>query len=257
MQPYYSEAGIQIYHGETLSVLADLALCNIAAVVADPPYSSGGMFRSDRSKPASEKYTGWSQLPNGGSRRPPTKSYGSFSGDSRDQRSYFSWSTLWLSTLWAKAIPTAQAFVFTDWRQLPTTTDSVQAGGWTWRGLCVWDKGIGRPMRGRFRNHLEYVVWASHGQMPEAEDVYPSTLLKHALPISEREHVTQKPESLVRELLSIAPAGSVIDPFMGSGTVLLAAKNCNRKAIGIEIEEKYCEIAANRLRQEVLSFEVA
>lgn len=70
-----------------------------------------------------------------------------------------------------------------------------------------------------------------------------------------RYHPTQKPLVLMRWCLSFAPdAETILDPFMGSGTTLRAAKDLGRKAIGIEIEEKYCEIAANRLRQEVLEF---
>lgn len=54
--------------------------------------------------------------------------------------------------------------------------------------------------------------------------------------------------------LIVAHAGNILDPFMGSGTTLRAAKDLGRKAIGLEIEERYCEIAARRMAQEVLSF---
>jgi site-specific DNA-methyltransferase (adenine-specific) len=253
MTPYYDEDGVIIYHGEALDVLRHLNGEPFAAVVADPPYSSGGMFRSDRIGDPAAKYRGWSQSPDGS--RPPTAEYGTFGGDSRDQRSYAFWSSLWMSQAAQLSQPGAQLYVFTDWRQLPTTTDAVQAGGWVWRGVLVWDKGIGRPMKGRFRNHLEYVVWASLGPMPDADDVYPSTLLKHAPPgPGERVHVTQKPEGLIRDILSIAPPGAVLDPFTGSGTTLRAAKDLGRRAVGIEIEERYCEMAAQRLAQGVLPF---
>jgi DNA modification methylase len=66
-------------------------------------------------------------------------------------------------------------------------------------------------------------------------------------------HPTQKPLSLMTWCLSFLPLGSVIDPYMGSGTTLVAAKDLGRKAIGIEICEEYAEIAANRLSQEVLA----
>jgi DNA modification methylase len=70
------------------------------------------------------------------------------------------------------------------------------------------------------------------------------------------EHPCPKSQSFWKRLmLAVSDEGnSILDPFLGSGTTTQVAKELNRKAIGIEINERYCEIAANRLRQEVLQF---
>lgn len=67
-------------------------------------------------------------------------------------------------------------------------------------------------------------------------------------------HPCPKPIELITKLLKKCKSGGVIDPFVGSGTTLIAAKRLGIRAIGIEIEERYCEIAAKRLSQEVFDF---
>lgn len=256
MIPYYSDDSVTLYHGEALDTLRQLPDACVDVLLTDPPYSSGGAFRSDRAIDPASKYRGWSQNADGSSRK-PTAEYGSFGGDSRDQRSFLAWVGAWSFQALRATRAGGHAFVFSDWRQLPLATDAVQLGGWTWRGIAVWDKGVGRPMKGRFRNHLEFVVWATNGAMVDESNEYPSALIAvPTVPPGEREHVTQKPTRLLGELLKLAPADGVVvlDPFAGSGSTLVAAKALGRKAIGVELDERYCEIAARRLSQDVLDF---
>jgi site-specific DNA-methyltransferase (adenine-specific) len=110
------------------------------------------------------------------------------------------------------------------------------------RGWLVWNK----PERGFSLAEAE-LAWTNKDAVVRVFDA----------PRSDygREHPTQKPLKLMRWSIEfLGGTGTVVDPFMGSGTTLVAAKDLGRKAIGIEIEERYCEIAAKRLSQEVLDF---
>lgn len=119
-------------------------------------------------------------------------------------------------------------------------------------GALVWLKRSDAAF-GCFLSDAE-IAWVKGTQ-----GVYAFRNTHHAI-AGHREHPTEKPVDLMKWSItkSGAPERAVIlDPFMGSGTTLRAAKDLGRQAIGIEIEERYCEIAANRLRQEVLQFDVA
>lgn len=249
MTPYYSDDRATLYMGDALAVLRELPDASVDAIVTDPPYSSGGMMRGDRQMPTEQKYTGWSQNADGSSRK-PTTSFAGFTGDTRDQRGYLVWSAMWMTECQRILVPGGTFAVFTDWRQLPTTTDAVQAGGLVWRAVAVWDKGVGRPVKGRFRNHVEYVVWATNGPHTSPQEVYPSTVLRHSSPSSgQRVHLTEKPVGLVEELLTLTPAGCVVlDPFMGSGTTGVAAVKTGRAFIGVELTDHYFGIAQDRIR---------
>lgn len=228
-----------LYLGDCLEVLPTLG--GVDAVVTDPPYSSGGAFRGDRSADTRAKYvtTGSSN-----------KALEGFSGDTRDQRGFHFWSSLWSSAAMRACKSGAVACFFTDWRQLPISTDYMQAGGWIWRGVVPWVKTTYRPQMGRFGAACEFVVWGSAGPMPVERGVgcLPG-FFEYAYP-QEREHVTQKPEDLMADMVRIVPAGSlVLDPFMGSGTTGVAAVKMGRRFIGIELDEAHFETACRRIHE--------
>lgn len=110
------------------------------------------------------------------------------------------------------------------------------------RGWLAWIKPDAPPSMGTFE-----LAWTNIDQ--KARHIVHSIGATNAERVG---HPTQKPLRVMRWCIGGLPEGLVLDPFAGSGTTLLAAKDFGRRAIGIEIEERYCEIAARRLSQGVL-----
>src|SRR5689334_7104252 len=135
------EARWCVVHGDALHVLGALPDASVDAFVTDPPYSSGGAFRGDRVKETTAKYV---------STNSANKEIPAFEGDVRDQRSFTLWTALWSSEAWRCGVDGCHLVAFSDWRQLPSLCDSVQAGGWLWRGIAAWYKTEGwRRRHGR------------------------------------------------------------------------------------------------------------
>lgn len=116
-----------------------------------------------------------------------------------------------------------------------------------WADRLVWDKK--RPgMNGgpwRYRHESIYVT----AGFVRADNAAVSII--EAWP-DQTDHIHAKPQALMTRLVAATPEGVIADPFAGSGSTLLAAKTLGRRAIGVELEERYCEIAAKRLAQDTL-----
>lgn len=231
MTPYYQDDAVTIYHGDAREVLPQLAPADV--IVTDPPYSSGGFQEAG-------------------------KSAGSIGTRSTETIQYDNLSTRGYERLMREVLrhcnQADEIFVFTDWRMWVYTYDALESAGWRVRNMLVWDKmqmGMGMP----WRNQHELIAFGkrSPGRIIDGKL---GNVLRFARSGNDH-HPTEKPAVLLRTIIGNSDGDLILDPFMGSGSTLRAAKDAGRHAIGIEIEERYCEIAAKRCAQDVLFGEVA
>jgi DNA modification methylase len=208
MNPYYSEDGITIYHGDCREILPTFPDKSFDLVLTDPPYGIGESNEKNLSRVRLAK----------------PKNYGTYDWDKDvvSQSLIDSAVTLGVyACVWGGnyySMPPSPCWLI--WDKLNGKNDFADCEiAWTNYGRAV-----------RLRRHL----W--NGMLrKDSED---------------RHHPTQKPLQIITWAVGLSPqSDSILDPFMGSGTTLVAAKQLGRKAVGIEIEEKYCEIAVKRLAQ--------
>ena len=214
--PYYDHAGITIYHGDCREVLPTLDVADL--LCTDPPYGIG----ADRNLRANKQ---------GGRAVAPSRDYGVGNWDSAPPDD---------ATMQLVLRAAHQAIIWGgNYFRLPPSP--------AW---LVWDKDNG----GNTYADCE-LAWTNLSQsVRRVRYRWMGMLQEHGGRDKEtRYHPTQKPLPVTRWCLAFCPTAHVVlDPFAGSGTTLRAAKDMGRRAIGIELEERYCEIAARRLCQEVL-----
>ncbi len=230
MKPYYDREGITIYHADCRDVLPALADGSIDLVLTDPPYNVRAEDIELRG------------------RAPMLRDFGAWDEDWHPQELLSEASRL--------LVPGGSLLSFTSDRILA----EFRVGPLKPRGTVVWWKTNPAPHpRPQYVSATEWIVWLSK---PGAAATWNgngyvvNVLREAACGGDERgEHPTQKPIKLVRELTlrHSNPDHLLLDPFMGTGTTLRAAKDLGRRAVGIEIEERWCEDAATRLSQEVLA----
>jgi site-specific DNA-methyltransferase (adenine-specific) len=231
MKQYYEHDGCTIYHGDCREVLPTLE--QISAVVTDPPYQlANGRKANTMGKTANRSGSGnllkGTYLQN--------RDYGAMvGGDEPFEPSMFLGFReviLWGAIHYATELPNATKWLVWDKREGVEIDDNADCE-MAWTNL----KGPARI----FRN-----LWKGVYRKGEENISVAGAKL----------HPFQKPVELMRWCIcKLKYDGIVLDPFMGSGTTLRAAKDLGRRAIGIEIEERYCEIAAKRLAQGVFAFD--
>lgn len=230
----------EIREGDALALLEALPAESVDALITDPPYSSGGMFRGDRAAGTAAKYVrgGESELAD-------------FQGDTRDGHAFAFWCALWLAQAFRAAKPGALCAVFIDWRQLATMVDVVQAGGWVFRGIVPWNKTEAtRPQKGWFRSQCEYVIVGAKGKPASyGQPDFPCLPGFYVCPVERNGvHQTQKPVSIMRWLAQLVPVGGLIlDPFAGSGSTGVGAKLEGRRFLGFEAVPHYAQVARDRI----------
>jgi DNA modification methylase len=176
------------------------------------------------------------------------------SGGWGDLMNSAAWYAIWIQE--AKRLTANEQgamWVFNSWRSFPVLARAAYEARWGIESLMVWDKEwIGPGGQRGLRPSYEPAALFCHSEFELANRGLPDIWRSKWSSQKPHGHSAEKPESLIKRMIQESGGGLVLDPFMGSGTTLASAKSAGTNAIGIEIEERWCEVAAKRLEQGVL-----
>jgi len=224
MKPYYQDDFVTIYQGDCFELMPRLE--GFDAIITDPPYMFGA---SSVSGTANSKISRFSDLLN---------------------QSYFYREII---TVGRRCLRRDSAiWMFLSWRTLPVLMKATVEADAGIESLLVWDKewiGPGGSVGLRPSYELAALIPFGEFALPNRglPDIWRCKWSSH----KPSGHPSEKPEALLSRMVKETP-GLVLDPFLGSGTTLSAAKALGRKAVGIEIDAKNCQLAADRCSQEIL-----
>lgn len=228
MKPYYQDKWVTIYHGDCREILPELDV-KVDLVLTDPPW--GTRTACDAKRFTRKQSPWWRKVDNS-----LVRTHKEIQGDNAkfDPRPFIKQpAILWGANCYPQYLPPSSGWLIWDKRE---NAEYMAEKGWPLgEAELAWTNISGATRI--FRN-----LWSGLLRSEEKGQFF---------------HPTQKPVRLMAWCILQAEKFNpslILDPFMGSGSTIAAAKKLNRYSIGIEIEEKYCEIAARRCCQEVMEF---
>jgi site-specific DNA-methyltransferase (adenine-specific) len=250
MKPYYQDDLVTLYHGAVEDVLPRLAGSDVACVVTSPPYNTLGS-RIPAKPTGMHRKSGWLA-------KVTAVGY----ADDMDEESYVTWQAQIAAQLSETSRPGASFFYnhklrYRDKACLHPLEIVRQFPGWSVRQEIVWDRPGSTTFNARmFAPNDERVYWLVRdgGDHEWNQEAAAWLTVWRLRPDVGSKHPAPFPVDLpARCIKATTNAGDlVLDPFSGSGTTAYAAKMLGRRAIGIELDERWCELAASRLSQETL-----
>lgn len=234
IEPYYEEPAGMIYCADCLDILPKIPEKSIDLVLTDPPYGISGQNKS--------QFTSSSGL---------------------RKLDFGDWDNKYPYDVWQIITPILQnnsnVVSFLDAKMITKLWAVFEAQGYRPKQSIYWHKRrVTINPRRNFASSIEVMLWAARGNYTwNGGGVTPNIYVENICELNYPPnvfHPTQKPQELIRWLIGLFSIDRqlIIDPYAGSFTTCVAAKQLGRKFIGIEIDEKYCEIAKQRLAQDEL-----